>query len=359
MNIDSYGKSLLSNEQKLLILASRVTFDEGTINQMRELVSKKINWSEFIKYASYHRVVTLAWINLQKYGRFFDMPRYINDMIKCAYIALRERNRALLHELKTVEDKLDAEGILYIPVKGALFQNRIYKDLGLRYTGDYDLLIKEEDTGRVREVMHSLCYYEGFFQNSTKTIEKPSRKEVIQWMMYGTHMMPFKKLIPQEEVGVCIFDFRFAFEEPYNNSAIKEMIDSYSTNDRIEPAHIFTHLCVHFYTEANLDITRESGKDLNIIKLCDIREYFIQEMKEHDISRLIRFLRKYNLTKPVIFTLCILNIIYSDGYESGLLSLIISDSYSDGEANDCNRLIQQDNRYLIKFWDNFFSGYNV
>ena len=359
MNGKPFNKETLSDEQNLLLLATRLTFDTTTVDALQSISSKNINWPEFIKYASYHRVLTLAWANLQKYAPNCKMPRYIRDILRCTYSALKTRNRVLLTELEHVQKKLQNADIPYLPVKGAVLLPLLYKDLGLRYTGDYDFLVHKEDVEKIRVEMNSLGYYEGFFNYQNGLIEAPSRATTVQWRLLGSHMLPFRKYLEHESVDHCKLDFRFAFDDPFDEAPVRAMVDAYARTGCLDPAHVFIHLCVHFYAEAHFEVARELGKDINMIKLCDIREFYLQSMQGYDVSVLFRFMAKYNLVKQVVFTLCILNIVYADGYEDDLLTRFAATQYLDGYSRELYQLNEQRQLYNPDFWVYFFSGNNA
>lgn len=358
MNWDNFSKNTLSNEQKLLLITTRLTFDEFTKAELRATVSQNINWPEFIKYACYHRVLTLAWFNIQRYVPSCNMPRYIRDMLLCTYNSLKKRNRILLTELSAVQEKLREENIVCVPVKGAFLLNNLYKDIGVRYTGDYDFLIYKKDKEKVRAAMNSIGYYEGFYDYKSQARVSPSREDTIRWTLWGGHMLPFIKPLTADNINYCKFDFRFAFASPLNEDAVMAMINTYAQTGNIDPVYIYIHLCVHFYTEAHFDIAKALGKDINMIKLCDIREFYLQNIRDDDIPIIIDFIYRYAMIEPIVFTLCTLNIVYSDGYEDILLSRLADKQLLNEAGKELYLSNTQEELYNTMFWENFFSGDN-
>ena len=61
---------------------------------------------------------------------------------------------------------------------------------------------------------------------------------------------------------------------------------------------------------------------MNLIKLCDMREFFLKYIDKNDYGSIVDFVSKHNLKESLYFSLACLKDIYSDGYETELLSYL-------------------------------------
>ena len=124
---------------------------------------------------------------------------------------------------------------------------------------------------------------------------------------------------------------------------------------KVESYHYLIHLCTHYYDEAKHAVTIQFAKDLNIIKLCDIREYIIRYLDSDGLSSLLIFAKKYNLQKQVYFTFYHIQIIYGDNFIN-LSDVNISNFDFLDEFGD-NTLINQ-KHYTNLLLDRIFSCNN-
>ncbi len=67
---------------------------------------------------------------------------------------------------------------------------------------------------------------------------------------------------------------------------------------KLKPAHFFIHMCCHHYREGSHASWILIGKDLNIIKFCDVREYVVNCMKHDDILE-VKLCKKNTICKKL------------------------------------------------------------
>lgn len=313
--------SELHNEKKLIVLLSRTTFSEDIINEINEILQDNyFNWFEFYQYALYHKVITLCWKNINKLFPDTFQPKYAREIIHAAYLSLIERNRLYQAEINKIIEAMSSLTINVIPVKGAYLIPNIYKDYGVRYSGDADFLIKYDDLGKAEKVLEEKGYVKGIYNSKERSITKISRREDIKWKTFMSNSHPFLKLSNSELLPVYKADFRFAFDDSLNKQPVNEIVDAYNTSGSVKAAHYLIHLCTHFYDEAKHTVDIALSKDMNIIKLCDIREYIMQATTNNDLKELVCFAKKHGFEQQVYFTMLFLAVIYNDGYEEEVLA---------------------------------------
>ena len=311
---------VLENEKKLIILLSRLTFSDDIVKEIDLILQdKNFNWFEFYQYALYHKVVTLCWKNLNNLFPDAFQPKYVREMIQIIYLGFIKRNQLYQKEIDKIVEELNKKGVKVVPVKGSYLIPQIYKDYGIRYSGDADFLIKYADLNKAEKILEVRGYIKGNYSRKNKNITVISRREEIKWKTFMSNSHPLIKLSGTELFPVYKVDFRFALDDRLEKQPVNEILDAYINTNNVKVSHYLIHLCTHFYDEAKHSADIVLAKDMNIIKLCDIREYIIQSARKEDLEELICFAKKYKLEKQVYFTMVFLSIIYDDGYEKEII----------------------------------------
>lgn len=312
----------LEKEKKLVIYLSRLTFSDEIVAEARGILEdKNMNWFEFYKFTMYHKVMSLCWRNINILFPNIFQPKYISDIVNGVYLTIMERNKLYQTEIERVRCALNANGITVIPVKGAYLIPAMYKDYGIRYSGDADFLIKYDDLIGAEKIVKELGYIKGTYCPKNGTINPISRAEEIKWKSFMSNDHPLLKHSDTKLFPVYKLDFRYALDDNLSKKPIEEILNTYVSNGKkTKVAHYLIHLCTHFYDEAKHSVDILLAKDLNIIKLCDIREYVIQFSSCEDLDELVCFAKKYGVERQVYYTMFFLDILYADGYEKRVMA---------------------------------------
>lgn len=347
---------LEKNEQRLIVLLCRKTFSESDITSINEILQKPINWSQVFYYSVYNKISTLIWYNLKKLDIRYTIPKYLKSILNFTELGVEEQNKIYIKEVNNILLEMKINGVVCNPVKGAFFIPNIYKNYKIRYMGDIDLLVKKENIGKVHMVMKELGYVQGQYVTSQNSIIPLDRATEIKWKLKMSHLYPFVKKIDSKYLPAIKCDFRFSLDDTLNPEPINEMVDM-SGNEVLKPYHAFVHLCTHLYDEGSKAVYTTLGKDHNLIKFCDIREFVIQYMKDEYFDEVIEFAYKYDLKKSIYYTLHYLSVIYNDGYEKNLMNrLNIADTSFLESFGDTT--LQNTSAWKKDFWKRVFSGYN-
>ncbi len=335
----------MSKEQTLLILLSRLTFKEEEKIQVTKLVNEGyVDWFEVFKLTLYHKTATLCWENLKKIVPEIKLPKYLDELIGNVYYCNCVKNMEYEKEKNELMNKCKKYNINCIPVKGIYLIKHMYKDYGVRYSGDMDFLVKRSEIKILEDVMEEMGYVYGNYDYNENIIKRISRAEKIKWKLYMSNLPPFVKIVNKELVRYFKMDFRYSLDDRLDEEPINEIIDEADKNGTISKAHYLVHLCTHFYNEAKHSASIVASKDVNMIKLCDIREFFIKYITKEDIEKTIVFSEKYGFEEALFYTCYCLREIYSDGYEEKIMnSLHIKDNnflftYGDNTLENTKRL---------------------
>ena len=344
----------LTKEQQLTLLTARVTFVENEIDAMDKIVhSKDFNWFEFAKLCMYHKTLTLAHYNLRKYLKF-SLPKYLGDVFSSCHYCIEQRNILQLKEVARLQEHFSKQSVIVIPVKGSFLLQTVYQPYGVRYCGDMDFLFCYDDKEALHKVLMDCGYVIGRYLKKEGKIIEPTRSERIKWSRYMTSLHPYSKLSEEKLFPAYTLDFRHSLDDNLDKKPVKEIVDSYKTTGNIMPCHILAHLCAHFYDESKHTVSIYGAKDFNLIKLCDIREYYLCYASEQDLIETFIFMKKYGLQHKVFFTMYYLDLIYHDGYEKIILDMdeMNSQHIINAFGESTNRL---DATFCKDIWQRLFS----
>lgn len=347
-------KEITNIEQQLLLLTSRLTL---SIKVKQEIINifkvNNINWFEFFKLAAYHKTLSIALKNIRTLCPDVRIPKYLKDLNKYLMYCTKIRNECYINEIKIILNECNNNGITIIPVKGACFLGSLYDDISIRYSGDMDFLIKFSDISEFEKIINNMGYIQGKLDSKSNKIMEIDRKTKIKWKMYMSNLYPFIKMSKHDLFSFYKLDIRYALDDSLNKEPVIEMLQ-YAENNKISFEHYLIHLCTHFYDEAKHTISIANFKDLNLIKLLDIREFAIKEITDDKILKFVKFAKKYNLENAVGYTMFFLKNIYNDGYESKILDLI---DISDAKLLDYfgESTIKQEYKFKKNIWERFFS----
>ena len=348
----------LTREKSIVVEGSRLS----SINKERlsELVCENINWEKVFEYAMRNKVLYVLFRNLQdcELDKYIpeSLKKLLEDSMRCNVI----RNNAKFLELEIICKKLEENNIKIVPVKGAYMIDNIYQNRAIRTTNDIDALIRKSDIPKLDHIMQELGYSSDKYDAVTGEFVKRSS---VERMLYKTKMynlLPYVKVLQQPIDMKVMFDFSHSLDFGLSSEPVQEMIESSHLENYIRmmlPEHYFIHMCCHHYREASHVEWMKIGKDLNLIKFCDVREFILHKMNDERLKNAIEFAKKYNLENAVYFVLYYLDIIYGDGYEKEWMAKleINNDSFVHMFGDD-----SKEKKYVRRkeFWDSFFDSDN-
>ncbi len=346
----------LTAEQELLLLTSKLTFSKNEIEEILNLISNnKINWFSFFKLGCYHKTLALNFYNLQQISKELLFPKYLYEILNYISICTKAKNEANQLEIARILKSCKEKNIVCIPVKGAYLIPNIYKNFAIRYSGDIDFLVKYCDINQLHKVLTDLGYKQGKLDLVNHTITSLSRTEEILWKTKMSNLYPYYKLTDNEIYPVFKLDFRFALDDSLDKSSVNEIVDFTAQNGFTSQIHYLVHLCTHFYGEAKHTLSIYRAKDMNLIKLCDIREFALYCLTSKDqIEELLQFSRKYSLEKAIYYSFYCLSLVYNDDFSQEILQrldikeLDFLHTFGDNATNE-NKVFKKD------FWDRLFS----
>lgn len=351
---------MLEAEYSIILELSRVT-GEINANIIKSQLEKGVDWEKIVRVATKNKVLSLVYHNLKRLNLADFVPRHytilLEDNFSCNYM----RNENKLLELQKIQKIAIQKKVAFAPVKGGYLIDNVYSNRRIRITNDIDVLIRRSDIKKIDDIMKECGYEYGEYDPQNNKIVSPDRNKL---MLYKTKMydlLPYIKLNADIIDKKVMFDFSFALDFSLDTRPVDEMLDMAEITEQtmvLQPEHFLIHMCCHHYREASNVAWILLGKDLNLIKFCDVREYILQKMDSYSISQAIEFAKKYKLEKAMYFTIYFVREIYHDGYETNILnSLDIEDEsflYQFGEKD-----YEELQTRKKDFWTSLFSMENT
>ncbi|WP_161792622.1 nucleotidyltransferase family protein [Psychroserpens damuponensis] len=144
----------------------------------KSLTSSEIDWEYFVQLSSEHLVLTTAYCRLEQKELLNYLPKELVDYLEEITNINRNRNLALLNEIKAIAICFNEHNIPYVFLKGAaLLIGGYCKDLGERMISDLDILIPNEYINHAYKLIQSLGYdQEKNFNYSVKNFRHLARQ---------------------------------------------------------------------------------------------------------------------------------------------------------------------------------------
>ncbi|MFK7783325.1 nucleotidyltransferase family protein [Psychroserpens sp.] len=108
------------------------------------MISKEIDWEQFVYVASDYLVLTTCYCRLKQKELLKHLPEDLELYLGEITNINKNRNRTLLKEIRAISDIFTNNKINHVFLKGsALLVKNHYQDLGERMLGDIDVLVDE------------------------------------------------------------------------------------------------------------------------------------------------------------------------------------------------------------------------
>lgn len=117
-------------------------------------------WAALVRAANQQRVLTLFYACLQRLNVETAVPRPLLDQMRQKQQQTTLQNLAIYRELRLISEKMQAENIPMIVLKGTYLATAVYPHISQRAVGDLDLLVPEHAVPQVINLMHDLGWQE-------------------------------------------------------------------------------------------------------------------------------------------------------------------------------------------------------
>ena len=144
-------------ENQVLICCARVPVEAGNTGRIEALLHGNIDWEYLLEIAGEHRMLPLLYWHLSSVSPE-AVPENVLSQLRHYFQTNKLRALLLAKELLNLHQLFERRGIPLVPYKGPVLAATVYGDVGLRTTGDLDLLLQKQDVREARDLLLSRGY---------------------------------------------------------------------------------------------------------------------------------------------------------------------------------------------------------
>lgn len=256
----------------------------------------------------FHRVGGIAYHVLSECDMLPTLNREFRNPLKMIYDASRERTESFLQAENQLAALFASAAFPHAFLKGALL-SCIYP-VGLRTSNDFDVLINQQDTQSITDLLTSNGFEQGFLRNDVFT--PATRSEILYARMNKGETVPFVKRIDLPHMPWLEIDVNFSldFKAKQGNDTVaqilarteKNIINDVGALSTLSPVDFLIHLCAHLYKEASTYHWVSIGRDLSLYKFCDIYLMLSLHLNRQFADKLAEVILSFDLQQPCYYT---------------------------------------------------------
>jgi hypothetical protein len=267
--------------------------------------SRELYWDAVLKVIQYQGLTPIVYHVLSREGRLEDIPHNQRDTIREEYLG--HVAHVLLYEtfLAELTAAFGTADIPFLIIKGPAMAHEFYDPAEIRFYSDIDLVIRERDYDRAREVICALGM----------RVEKPER-EAIRRKYFNS--VSFSKPGPPEimldlhwETLVTSWNPESFLGSPEIWDRIRWITAPGFRLPVLDPDMLVIHSCLH------LSFHHQFG---NLLTLCDLVLVLQKFRSQIDWDRVAERCRAMGVRKAVHWALWLAGSLFGAGIPEGVLS---------------------------------------
>jgi hypothetical protein len=146
-------RRLLPPEEAFLLINARREVPAGLLAEAFRLIPQ-LGWDRLLTLTAEHGVGPLIYRSIKQHFSAV-IPEPGLTRLKQNTIENAQNNLALLGQLLTIVQQLQATGIRFAVFKGLVINQMVYQDLGIRKCGDIDILVDKSNFFRIKTLFLS------------------------------------------------------------------------------------------------------------------------------------------------------------------------------------------------------------
>lgn len=270
----------LQPEEKALIFAANPYLNESELIILNELLLEINNWEVFAKQIDESGLASLVYKNFIHLSTDV-IPEGIMLNLKKRYINLYINNTQKHKDLENVINLCNKNNLPIIPLKGIPLIHFIYKDLGLRGMSDIDLLVKDEDI----EKFKNMLLHNGWEIDTSKEIS-----EFVTQMSDSQHPYTFvkdkTKIELHNKLHSGLSSYQIDLKNYWSNASEIELMNG--SVYHLSTVDFLQHLCFHLHNHLI------NERDIELKHFIDIKVFIKKFELEIDWKKLISTSQLYN-----------------------------------------------------------------
>ena len=259
---------------------------EGRQKAVSALVAGPLDWEIVLAKASQHRLGALLFHHLNHRALSHQVPPPVLQRLQQIYTRIVDRNLSLERELLRVLQDFNAQGIPTIVLKGTTLARSLYGDIGLRPTGDIDVLVRPRHLEHAEAAAKGLGYR--ILTDAKQEAQTRRGHRHLPQLFHPGNRIVLEihwHIVRPDDPGHFPLDGFWARARPAPSLGSQTLT--------LAPEDLLVHLCIQFFLDRRYYSSAALGK------LCDISEVVRQRCQwldwslvektasEHEIKRLL------------------------------------------------------------------------
>ena len=252
----------MTKEEQILTLLSRQRIDEEAKNTLKTQ-AKDADWGTVVKLAAFHKIDNFIYSNARTNAIMDVLPEKTALMLRTKYYQVSILNSKLKDIIENISSLCYNNKITL--VKGSSLIKDFYNDLGARYMGDVDIMVRKQDRDSVwKALLHgdwSSDNWPGFkskYHAELSDVEYKTMHYIYRETPSGRYFADIHWKFFCGEADDAVADFAFETDRKLDGNI-------YVHTNEMQ----LVHLCMNNY----LDYTQNGV--IFMRNLCDINEFLL------------------------------------------------------------------------------------
>lgn len=144
-------------EIEVLLCCASTRIESEKVERLKATLKQDIDWAKLMQMATRHKVMPLLYWNLNA-NCPEAVPKHILTKLRADFFANTRHSLFLSGELVRLLNLFQAQGIPAVCFKGPVLAASVYGNLSLRQFSDLDILIRERDIEKAKQLFLSEGY---------------------------------------------------------------------------------------------------------------------------------------------------------------------------------------------------------
>lgn len=156
---------------ELIIHLARLGLGQEAREDLDSFVLEEDCWKDFLTLAAKEGCTGLIHYNITHHFPDFNVPDQISHQLEQEYLTNVGRNLLIDAQLKEICARFEESKLSVLTIRGAVFFDQIYPEIGIRPLIDMDFVVHAQDFEKVQEILKGLgfenheCYPFFFFKD--------------------------------------------------------------------------------------------------------------------------------------------------------------------------------------------------
>lgn len=283
-------------EVEVLLICARTQMGSANSERLKVLLQEDIDWPELIRMATQHGVMPLLYWSLNTtYPE--AVPKVTLAKLRNDFHLQARRSLLLSGELVRLLHLFEAQGIPVLPFKGPVLAASAYGNLSLRQFCDLDILVREQDIEKAKQLFLSQGY-----RMKIERIELTEGQEATFIRSQHIHKLVRESAYPfiHHEKGLTVelhwrvmpkyFSFPIDSEQLWHN--LEAVTIAGKTVPNVSPENALLTICGHGTKDCWTQLSR----------ICDVAE-IIRSHPQLDWAKLMQQASRKGVNRAVFLGL--------------------------------------------------------